>query len=192
MLDIIDRDRLARILEAMPNKPTFNEIMNKIYFVYKIEKSWQQIESGQIFSYEQKEQKLGSQSQSNIDWTLQSLEDMRSTLNFFALQPDRESKLIDDLLRIVKRITYSPDRGRIIPEFNQNNLRESICLDRWRNQTIIHRIGYQIDRDCIQILTIFNVSRKFDEYDLGKTLLPPQENIDSVKLRCDRLFRKRT
>lgn len=95
----------------------------------------------------------------NINWSLTAEEDLREIELYIA----RDSiifavQFVDSLIEITQHLILSPQLGRVVPELNQNNIREIIH----RN----YRIVYLIFEDEITILRVLNSSRDFNGIEL--------------------------
>ena len=91
-----------------------------------------------------------------INWTRQSVNDLKNIYRFIAGDSEHYAKLyIDKIRNKVKIIKDFPEIGREVPEIKQNNIRE-IILDNYR---IIYKI---IDKSRIDILTVHHSAKEFN------------------------------
>lgn len=79
------------------------------------------------------------------------------TKKMILFSPDKTSKFVDEIFMRVEGLKTFPDKGRKVPQIDNNNIRELIYKD--------HRIVYHINRidNIISILTILHTSQKFPE-----------------------------
>jgi plasmid stabilization system protein ParE len=87
-----------------------------------------------------------------IRWTLQALDDVESIANYIA----RDSSYYAQMFAIktfdaVQRIEIFSESGRVVPEINQENIREIILGN--------YRIIYRLRADCAEILTVYHSVR---------------------------------
>jgi toxin ParE1/3/4 len=90
-----------------------------------------------------------------IIWTARSLSDLEDISDFISKDSIRYAKLtLEKLLESAKMIERNQKIGRIVPELNQNDIREIITGD--------YRIIYQvINAELSYILSIHHSSRLF-------------------------------
>jgi toxin ParE1/3/4 len=87
-----------------------------------------------------------------ISWTSQALDDLQAIGDFIARDtPAFAQVLVDKVFDGVQRLENFPRSGRIVPEINQENIREIILGS--------YRIVYLLDGDVVNILTVFHASR---------------------------------
>ena len=88
-----------------------------------------------------------------INWTPVSLEDLKNIFDYISEDSNRYAQItVNKIYLRVSSLTKHPYSGRIVPEFNDENIREIID----GNYRIVHEIinDYQID-----ILRIFHSAR---------------------------------
>jgi toxin ParE1/3/4 len=88
-----------------------------------------------------------------INWTPVSLEDLKNIFDYISEDSNRYAQItVNKIYLRVSSLTKQPYSGRIVPEFNDKNIREIID----GNYRIVHEIinDYQID-----ILRIFHSAR---------------------------------
>jgi addiction module RelE/StbE family toxin len=92
-----------------------------------------------------------------IVWTDKSLEDLDNIGHYIALDSERYAKIVvQSLFRAVDVLEKHPQIGRVVPEFNAENIRELIKGS--------YRIVYSIkSQHQIDILTIHHSARLLDE-----------------------------
>jgi predicted transcriptional regulator len=52
MVETTIKDKVLKALEEMPQNVTFEEIMERLYFLYKIDQGLKQVEAGDTISHE--------------------------------------------------------------------------------------------------------------------------------------------
>ena len=94
-----------------------------------------------------------------INWTSQALDDLQAIGDFIARDtPAFAQVLVDKVFDAVQRLENFPRSGRIVPEINQENIREIILGS--------YRIVYLVDGNDVNILTVFHASRLLKVSDL--------------------------
>jgi len=53
MIDTTVKSRVFKAVEEMPPNVTFTDIMERLYFLYKIDRGLQQVEAGDTLSHEE-------------------------------------------------------------------------------------------------------------------------------------------
>ena len=87
-----------------------------------------------------------------VRWTDQAAEDVQSIRDFIGRSSPRYALLVAErLVGAVERLEALPHSGRMVPEFNDDRLREVI----WGN----YRIIYQLLDDTVEVLTIYHGAR---------------------------------
>jgi toxin ParE1/3/4 len=95
-----------------------------------------------------------------INWTPVSLEDLKNIFDYISEDSNRYAQItINKIYLRVSSLKTQPHSGRIVPEFNDENIREIID----GNYRIVHEIisDYQID-----ILRIFHSARILKKKDI--------------------------
>ncbi|MBW4507449.1 MAG: type II toxin-antitoxin system RelE/ParE family toxin [Scytonematopsis contorta HA4267-MV1] len=94
-----------------------------------------------------------------ISWTSQALDDLQAIGDFIARDaPTFAQVFVDKAFETVERLENFPRSGRIVPEINQENIREII----WGSYRIVYLLtGYEVS-----ILTVFHASRLLKASDL--------------------------
>lgn len=92
-------------------------------------------------------------------WTENAIEDLLAIKEYISEDsPDRAESWILELFRTGERLVNLPTRGRIVPEFKQENLRE-LLIDNYR-------LVYRIKKATIEIITVFEGHRHLNKKDL--------------------------
>jgi len=87
-----------------------------------------------------------------INWTSQALQDLELIAEFIGRDTSSFAQVIvDRVFESVERLESFPRSGRIVPEINQENIREII----WGS----YRIVYLLRQEEVFILTVFHGSR---------------------------------
>ncbi|MGK7944011.1 MAG: type II toxin-antitoxin system RelE/ParE family toxin [Microcystaceae cyanobacterium] len=87
-----------------------------------------------------------------IIWTTQALIDVESIGDYIARDaPSIAQIVVDQILNSVERLENFPHSGRVVPEIEQDNIRE-IILNRYR-------IVYRFSENEVKILTVFHSSK---------------------------------
>jgi toxin ParE1/3/4 len=94
-----------------------------------------------------------------INWTNQALSDLQAIGDFIARDaPVFAQIFVDKVFETVERLENFPRSGRIVPEINQDRIREIILGS--------YRVVYLLDEDEVNILTVFHTSRLLSISDL--------------------------
>ena len=101
-----------------------------------------------------------------INWTPVSLEDLKNIFDYISEDSNRYAQItVNRIYLRVSSLKKQPYSGRIVPEFNDKNIREIID----GNYRIVHEIisDYQID-----ILRIFHSARILKKKNIKLCNLP--------------------
>jgi addiction module RelE/StbE family toxin len=98
-----------------------------------------------------------------INWTSQALQDLGLIAEFIGRDaPSFAQVIVDRVFESVERLESFPRSGRVVPEINQENIREII----WGS----YRIVYLLRQEEVFILTVFHGSRLLSLGTLAKDL----------------------
>ena len=90
----------------------------------------------------------------SIVWTDQAVEDVEAIRSFIARDSVRYAALVvEQIVDVVDRLERFPFSGRVVPELQDQTIREVILSN--------YRIVYRVTADIVQILTVFHASRQF-------------------------------
>lgn len=91
-----------------------------------------------------------------IQWSDTAKSDLVSIGNFISRDnSDAALKWIDKLINAIEQAADNPYSGRIVPEYQREDLREIIRGN--------YRIVYCVSKESIDVLTIFEGHRRFPE-----------------------------
>lgn len=91
-----------------------------------------------------------------IRWTLQALDDVESIAGYIARDSTQYAQLFAvKVFDSVRRIKIFPKSGRVVPEINQENIREIILGN--------YRIIYRLKNNYVEILTVYHSARLLDK-----------------------------
>lgn len=94
-------------------------------------------------------------------WTKNATEDLLAIKEYiFEDSPNRAEAWVLELFNSAESLISLPTRGRIVPEFKQENLRELLIYN--------YRLVYRIKKTSIEIITIFEGHRLLNKNDLKK------------------------
>ena len=83
-----------------------------------------------------------------VVWTQEALNRLYETKEFISQDnPRRAAKFVDYLIQRGESISQNPRIGRVVPEISNSSVREIIAKK--------YRIVYRIQKNEIQILTVF-------------------------------------
>jgi plasmid stabilization system protein ParE len=94
-----------------------------------------------------------------VRWTPQALEDVAGIRDFIARDaPGYAGLVVDRIFESVERLHQSPQSGRIVPEFEEPDLREVLLG--------VYRIVYRVTPKRVSILTVYHSARLLGPSDL--------------------------
>lgn len=89
-----------------------------------------------------------------INWTLQAIDDLDAIAEFISLHSPRyASEIVSKSFEAVELLKQHSGLGRIVPEYQDKEIRELILKKKYR---IVYRI---IDENRIDILTVHSSAR---------------------------------
>lgn len=94
-------------------------------------------------------------------WTETAIEDLLNIKKYITEDsPERAETWNLELFNSGESLGSFPTRGRVVPEFNQDNLRE-LFIDN-------NRLVYRVRKTSIEIITVFEGHRQLKKKDLKK------------------------
>lgn len=89
-----------------------------------------------------------------IQWTGQAVDDLRQIREYVERDSPRYGRLVAErLYEATRRLELFPRSGRVVPEFNSDQIREIIAGE--------YRIVYRLESDAVVLLTVFRSTRVF-------------------------------
>lgn len=96
-----------------------------------------------------------------VFWTENAVQDLLGIKAFIAQDSiDRAEDWLTELFNASENFSKFSSRGRIVPEFNQENLRELLIEN--------YRLVYRIKSLTLEIITVFEGHRQLKAKDLKK------------------------
>ena len=96
-----------------------------------------------------------------VIWTEKSIQDLLNIKEYISEDsPDRAESWILELFNSGESLVSLSTRGRIVPEFKQEDLRE-LLIDNYR-------LVYRIKKASIEIITVFEAHRRLNKTDFKK------------------------
>ena len=96
-----------------------------------------------------------------VVWTENAIQDLLGIKTFIAQDSiDRAKEWLVELYTAGENLSQLSGRGRIVPEFNQENLRELLIEN--------YRLVYRIKSTTIEVVTVFEGHRQLKAKDLKK------------------------
>ena len=90
----------------------------------------------------------------DILWTPQAIEDLEAIRDYVARDSEHYAALLAErLFSSVDHLAAFPEAGRIVPEFQRPELRETILGS--------YRVVYRLRADRVEVLTVFHGARLF-------------------------------
>src|SRR5687768_9111625 len=94
-------------------------------------------------------------------WTENAIQDLLAIKEFISLDsPERAETWIGELYSAGQNLVTLPQRGRIVPEFDQENIRELLIEN--------YRLVYRTKATTIEILTVSEGHRRLNKKDIKK------------------------
>jgi toxin ParE1/3/4 len=94
-------------------------------------------------------------------WTEKSIQDLLAIKEFISMDSmDRAESWIAELYTSGENLVTFSQRGRIVPEFDQENIRELLIEN--------YRLVYRLKPTSIEILTVFEGHRLLTNKDIKK------------------------
>lgn len=95
-----------------------------------------------------------------IRWSPLALDRVAEIANWIAAdRPDAAAKLVSEMFAVVERLAAFPESGRVVPEFERDELREVICRS--------YRIIYRVTKDRVEVLTVRHSLQEMDTQAFG-------------------------
>jgi toxin ParE1/3/4 len=90
-----------------------------------------------------------------LRWIPQALDDIEAICKFIARDSDHFARLFANrIIEKAETLEVFPDAGRVVPESNQETIRDIFHGN--------YRVIYRIIKDEVQVLTIHHSARLFD------------------------------
>jgi plasmid stabilization system protein ParE len=90
-----------------------------------------------------------------IIWSARATEDLESVAEFIARDSEAySSSVIRTILRKTRLLSDFPLAGRVVPEFEDNSLREVFAYS--------YRIIYQVQANTVRIAAVIHAKRQMD------------------------------
>jgi toxin ParE1/3/4 len=94
-------------------------------------------------------------------WTENAIQDLLGIKAFISQDSiDRAEEWLAELYTAGNNLSQFSSRGRIVPEFSQNNLRELLIEN--------YRLVYRVNPTTIEIITVFEGHRQLNAEDIKK------------------------
>jgi plasmid stabilization system protein ParE len=96
-----------------------------------------------------------------VKWTLPARDDLKAIYEYIALDSNfYAKKIIREIIAASATISNMPERGRMVPETDEQDIRELFIYS--------YRLIYQLSSDSISILAVIHGSRNISENDIHK------------------------
>ena len=96
-----------------------------------------------------------------VKWTLAARDDLRAIYEYIALDSKfYAKKIVREIVAISSTIPDMPERGRIVPETNEKEIREIFIYS--------YRLIYQLAPNTTAILAVIHGSRNISATDIQK------------------------
>jgi len=90
-----------------------------------------------------------------VRWTLQAADDLETIVKYIARDSEHYASLFAiKIVATIELLSFSPKRGRVVPEVKKENIRETFFGN--------YRIIYRLRSDVVEILTIYHGARLLD------------------------------
>jgi plasmid stabilization system protein ParE len=95
-----------------------------------------------------------------LTWTDRSSADLEAIAAYIAQDnPYAADRLILKIVNRMKQLSSFPRRGRVVPEYGQEELRETIVGN--------YRVIYRLSDDFVEVLTVFEGHRQLRDDDIA-------------------------
>ncbi len=89
-----------------------------------------------------------------IRWSPRASNDLEDICNYIARDSKQYAAIfVRNIFQIIKHIPDFPKSGRVVPEYNNENIREKIFGN--------YRIVYRLKDECVEIVAIHHGARIF-------------------------------
>ena len=96
-----------------------------------------------------------------VFWTENAIQDLLGIKDFISQDSiSRAEEWLIELYAAGENLAQFSNRGRIVPEFNQDNLRELLIEN--------YRLVYRIKSSSVEVITVFEGHRQLKAKDLKK------------------------
>ena len=96
-----------------------------------------------------------------VKWTLPARDDLKAIYDYIAVDSKfYAKKIVREIVSISATIPDMPERGRIVPETNEQDIRELFIYS--------YRLIYQLSPELISILAVIHGSRNMTATDILK------------------------
>jgi toxin ParE1/3/4 len=96
-----------------------------------------------------------------VKWTLPAKDDLKAIYEYIALDSKfYAKKIVREIISLSLTIPEMPERGRIVPETNEKQIRELFIYS--------YRLLYQISPDIISILAVVHGNRNITASNIQK------------------------
>ena len=94
-----------------------------------------------------------------VIWMPPALRQIEAIWLFIARESEsRADQVTDRLWSAAQGLSDFPESGRIVPEFERQDLREILVLP--------YRVIYRLDRDYVEIIAVYHAAQQIEESDL--------------------------
>ena len=91
-----------------------------------------------------------------IIWSPDAADDLESICDYIAEDSDYYARVfVNGVIKAIERLMIFPESGRIVPEYDQKDIREIIFQN--------YRIVYRVKSDTIEIVAITHGARLMEE-----------------------------
>ena len=92
-----------------------------------------------------------------LSWSPEALEQLESIFEYIAKRDlEAAKRLVQQLDELAEGIVFTPEIGRVVPEYGQPDLRERIHGKRHKR----YRLIYRVRPDEIEIVAVWHTSRE--------------------------------
>ncbi|HEX7029396.1 MAG TPA: type II toxin-antitoxin system RelE/ParE family toxin [Gammaproteobacteria bacterium] len=89
-----------------------------------------------------------------VIWTVEAVDDLQAIAEYIERDaPHYASAVVDKILAITRTLPDHPQMGRVVPEFEQVDVRERFVFS--------YRVVYQVKGDEIRVLNVIHGSRLY-------------------------------
>jgi toxin ParE1/3/4 len=97
-----------------------------------------------------------------VIWTIPARDDLKAIFEYIALDSRfYANKVVREIIECVSTISDMPERGRIVPEINEKEIREIFIYS--------YRLIYQLMTDSITVFAVIHSSRNIAASDIVRS-----------------------
>ncbi len=139
------KEEAIHLIKLLPENCSWDDIIYELYVKKKIESGIEAGKEGRVISHEDVKKRFAKWEK--LIWTEPAVNDLQAIFDFISKDSEYYACVfIGEIIGSVEKLTDFPEIGRIVPEYQQNDIREIIVEN--------YRVIYQLEQNRILILTV--------------------------------------